>query len=129
MCAAQMGYFLTKKPETWVSFWSKKSLEGPVTKIAKNYKISHFWGRNTLANGSKFAKISRKLSIQAFFFLCFVFCFCFYFVLFFCFCFVLFLCFFFFFEWEKSLDMGRGFRPQATHSVKKKKKIESPRGF
>ena len=25
--------------------------------------------------------------------------------------------------------MGRGFRPQATHSVKKKKKIESPRGF
>ena len=24
-----------------------------------------------------------------------------------------------FFEWEKSLDMGRGFRPRAAHSVKK----------
>ena len=24
-----------------------------------------------------------------------------------------------FFEWEKSLDMGRGFKPWAAHSIKK----------
>ena len=43
----------------------------------------------TIINGSWFAKISEKLSIQLVF------------------------------EWEKSLDMGRGFRPRAAHSVKK----------
>ena len=69
----------------------KKILRGGshFSKFAKNCKISRFWGRKTLRNGSRFAKISKKLSIYPFF------------------------------EWKKSLDMGRGFRPRAAHSVKK----------
>ena len=72
-------------------FKKKKSLEeGPISKnLWKNCKISRFWGRKILRNGSQFAKISKKLSIQPFF------------------------------EWKKSLDMGRVFRPRAAHSVKK----------
>ena len=76
-----MGPTLVKKiRKRWV----------PFHKICKkNCKISRFWGRKTLRNGSRFGQISKKLSIQLFF------------------------------EWEKSSDMGRGFRPRAAHSVKK----------
>ena len=47
----------------------KKSLEeGPISQILpKNCKISCFWNRKTLRKGSRFAKISKKLSNQPFF--------------------------------------------------------------
>ena len=97
----------------WVTFLPKFLDMGPIlvkkilrrgfhfTKIEKS-KISCFWGRKILTNGSWCAKISRKKSYQLVFF-------------------------FFFFEGEKSLDMDRGFRPQAAHPhQKKKKKMSTP---
>ena len=84
------GLLFQQKSLDMGPIWSRKSLEeGPISqKSQKNCKISPFWGRKTLRNGSRFAKISKKLLNQPFF------------------------------EEEKSLDMGRGFRPRATHPVK-----------
>ena len=68
----------------------KSWVEGPISqKLQKSFKISCFWGGKTLRNGSRFANILKKMSNRQFF------------------------------EWEKSLDMGWGFRPRAAHSVKK----------
>ena len=87
-------------PPKWVTFspkilrhGKKKSLEeGPISqKLQKNCKINHFGGRKTLKNGSPFAKIwgGGEMSNQLFF------------------------------EGEKSLDMGSGFRPQTAHPCQK----------
>ena len=70
----------------------KKSLEeGTISqKLQKNCKINHFWGRKTLRNRSPFAKNwGGGMSNQLFF------------------------------EGEKSLDMGSGFRPQTAHPCQK----------
>ena len=73
----------------------KKSLdleEGPISqklREKKNRKIGHFWGRKTLTNLSQFAKISKNPSNQPFF------------------------------EGEKSLDVGKGFRQRAAHPPSK----------
>ena len=81
------------------SLVKKKSLEeGPISQtLRKNCKISHFGGRKTLEMGLDFRKFWKKLSIQPFF------------------------------EWEKSLDMGRGFRPRGPHTPSKNDS-STPRG-
>ena len=89
-------------PPKWVTFSAKilrhgshfaqkKSLEeGPISqKSRKNRKISHFEVEKPLEMGPDLQKIRKKALNQPFF------------------------------EGEKSLDMGKGFRPRAAHPIKK----------
>ena len=69
----------------------KKSLEeGPISQnVETNWKISCFGVENPLEMGPEFEKKLEKQSNQPFF------------------------------EGEKSLDKGKGFRPRTTHPIKK----------
>ena len=91
-CVAQMGYFFTKILSHGFHFGQKILRSSwkrvPFHKYGKSCKISHFWGMKNI-DRSPFVKMSEKKPVNQPFF-----------------------------EGEKSLDMGLGFRPLSAYPVK-----------
>ena len=62
-CAAQMGYFFTQNPQTWIPFWSKNPYKkrSHFRKTAKKAcKISHVWGIKPLEMSTDLQKFQQS---------------------------------------------------------------------
>ena len=115
ICCPNGLLFHQKNPLKWVPFWSKKTLEeSPIAqklqkkkkkKKKKKVKSAVLGAEKSSEMGLDLRKFRKKKCLISLFFFFF---------------------FSFFFEGEKSLDIGRGFRPRAAHSYSRTPQVFAP---